>query len=90
VVLSGRLLESEPELIEQAAMDLSLLARVIVLESLPGAWAKHAAQGAAILADGLAGGCYAPVVEQLALKTASGTVLDWLHHARARSANWIA
>jgi len=82
IVLSGRLLESEPELTEQVAMDLSLLGRVIVLESLPNAWVKHAAQGAAILADGLAGGKYAPVVEQLALKTASGTVLDWLHHAR--------
>jgi predicted butyrate kinase (DUF1464 family) len=83
VVLSGRLRESEPELIEQVAMDLSLLARVIELKSLPGAWVKHAAQGAAILADGLACGQYALLVEQLALKTASGTVLDWLHHPRA-------
>jgi predicted butyrate kinase (DUF1464 family) len=82
VVLSGRLLESEPQLAEQVALDLSRLARVMMLESLPGAWVKHAAQGAAILADGIAGGKYAPLVEHLELKTSSGTVLDWLHHPR--------
>jgi predicted butyrate kinase (DUF1464 family) len=83
VVLSGRLLESEPELAEQVALDLSLLVRVIMLESLPGAWVKHAAQGAAILADGLAGGQHAALVEQLVLKAASGTVLDWICHPRS-------
>ncbi len=83
VVLSGRLLESEPKRAEQVALDLDVLVRVVVLESLPGAWVKHAAQGAALLADGLAGGRYAPLVDHLALKTASGTVLDWLHHPRS-------
>ncbi len=82
VVLSGRLLESAPELIEEVANDFSLLARAIKLESLSGAWVKQAAQGAAIVADGLAGGRYAPLVEQLALEAASGTVLDWLCHSR--------
>jgi predicted butyrate kinase (DUF1464 family) len=82
VVLSGRLLETEPELTEQVALDLSLLVRVVMLESLPEAWVKHAAQGAAVVADGLAGGRYAPLVDHLALKAAGGTVLDWLHHAR--------
>jgi predicted butyrate kinase (DUF1464 family) len=82
VVLSGRLLESEPELAEQAALDLGLLSRVIALPSLPGAWVKHAAQGAVVLADGLAGGKYTPLVEHLELRAASGTVLDWLHHSR--------
>jgi predicted butyrate kinase (DUF1464 family) len=82
VVLSGRLLESEQELVEEVAADLSLIVRVVHLESLPGAWVKHAAQGAALLADGLACGQYTSLVEQLALKAASGTVLDWVYHTR--------
>lgn len=82
VVLSGRLLERVPELVDRVAMDVSLLVRVLTLESLPGAWVKHAAQGAALLADGLAGGRYAPLVEQIELKSAGGSVLDWLYHSR--------
>jgi predicted butyrate kinase (DUF1464 family) len=45
-----------------------------------------AARGAAILADGLAGGRYAPLVDQLALRDASGTVLD---HLRLHGADRI-
>lgn len=82
VVFSGRLLEAEPDLAEEVANDFSLLGPAIFLEPLPGAWVKHAAQGAAILADGLAGGRYAPLVEHLRLKEASGTVLDWICHSR--------
>jgi predicted butyrate kinase (DUF1464 family) len=82
VVLSGSLLKREPELVGQVARDLSLLVRVLTLPSLPGAWVKHAAQGAALLADGLAGGCYAPLVKQIELKSASGSVLDWLYLPR--------
>ena len=82
VVLSGRLLENESELAEHVALDLSLLSGAIALPSLPGAWVKHAAQGAAILADGLAGGKYAPLVKHLELKAAGGTVLDWSHYPR--------
>jgi predicted butyrate kinase (DUF1464 family) len=48
--------------------------------------AKAAAQGAAMLADGLAGGRYAPLVERLRLREASGTVLD---HLRMRGAGSI-
>jgi predicted butyrate kinase (DUF1464 family) len=40
--------------------------------------AKHAAQGAALMADGLAGGSAAPLVERLGIRDASGTVLDHL------------
>jgi predicted butyrate kinase (DUF1464 family) len=82
VVLSGRLLESEPDLAEEVAADLSLIVRVVFLESLPGAWVKHAAQGAALVADGLAGGRFAWLVEHLALKAANGTALDWICHPR--------
>ena len=40
---------------------------------------KEAAQGAAVIADGLAGGRFAPIVETLGIRAASGTVLDWLY-----------
>lgn len=89
VVLSGRLLESEPSLVEELAADLSLTTRVVVLESLPGAWVKHAAQGAALLADGLAGGQSASLVEHLALRAASGTVLDSIVHPRVEESDFV-
>jgi len=41
--------------------------------------AKQAAQGAALLADGLAGGRYAALVDALGIREASGTVLDHLY-----------
>jgi predicted butyrate kinase (DUF1464 family) len=40
--------------------------------------AKDAAQGAAVLADGLAGGRYAVLVDRLAIREASGSALDHL------------
>jgi predicted butyrate kinase (DUF1464 family) len=83
VVLSGRLLETEPALAAEVETDLGRLAPVVRLASLPGAWVKHAAQGAALLADGLAGGPHAPLVEHLRLKAAAGTALDWLRQPRA-------
>jgi predicted butyrate kinase (DUF1464 family) len=49
-----------------------------LLASLPGAWVKHAAQGAALLADGLAGGRHSDLVASLALHSASGGVCDYL------------
>jgi predicted butyrate kinase (DUF1464 family) len=41
--------------------------------------AKAAAQGAALIADGLAGGAAASLVESLGIRDARGTVLDHLH-----------
>jgi predicted butyrate kinase (DUF1464 family) len=51
-----------------------------------GSRANTAAQGAALLADGLAGGRYAPLVERLRLREAGGTALD---HLRMRGAGRI-
>jgi predicted butyrate kinase (DUF1464 family) len=41
--------------------------------------AKHAAQGAALIAEGLAGGEAQRLVETLGLRDARGTVLDYLY-----------
>jgi predicted butyrate kinase (DUF1464 family) len=40
--------------------------------------AKQAAQGAALMADGLAGGSSAELIETLGIRDAHGTVLDHL------------
>ena len=48
--------------------------------------AKAAAQGAAVLADGLAGGRYAALVERLGVRDASGSALD---HLRIHGADQI-
>jgi predicted butyrate kinase (DUF1464 family) len=83
VVLSGRLLETETAFVEEVARALAGFGTVRRLPALPGAWVKHAAQGSAVLADGLAGGRHAELVERLGLRRAGGTVLDWLRHPRA-------
>jgi predicted butyrate kinase (DUF1464 family) len=82
IVLSGRLLETQAELVGEVTTYLSQLAPVERLESLAGAWVKHAAQGSALIADGLAGGRSAALVEHLRLREASGTILDSVNHPR--------
>jgi predicted butyrate kinase (DUF1464 family) len=82
ILLSGRLLETQTDLAASVAKELARLGMVARLESLPGAWVKHAAQGAALLADGLAGGRHSFLVERLELGRAGGTALDWICHPR--------
>ena len=38
--------------------------------------AKRAAQGAAFIANGLSGGVYEPIIDNLKIKNASGSILD--------------
>jgi predicted butyrate kinase (DUF1464 family) len=83
VVLSGRLAETQPDLCAEVAADLGRFGEVSRSVGLPGAWVKAAAQGAALLADGLAGGRASALVDHLRLREAAGTVLDWLTHPRA-------
>jgi predicted butyrate kinase (DUF1464 family) len=83
IILSGRLLDLHPEETALLREELARLAPCNTLRSLEGAWVKHAAQGAAVLADGLAGGNFQPVVDSLRLREARGTVLDHLTHPRA-------
>jgi predicted butyrate kinase (DUF1464 family) len=79
VILSGRLARADSvrdELARRvAALDAAL--SVHVLAGFTSA-AKQAAQGAALIADGLAGGRSAALVEALGIREARGTVLDHL------------
>ncbi len=62
----------DPEIGDMTRESLSRFGVVSPLPSLPGAWVKHAAQGAALLADGLAGGRHNDLVESLALRRRIG------------------
>ncbi|HEU4564490.1 MAG TPA: DUF1464 family protein, partial [Gemmatimonadaceae bacterium] len=77
IVLSGRMARLERVRcgIERA---LGGHAPVRLLEGLA-AVAKEGAQGAALIADGLAGGRCAPLVETMRLREAGGTALDHLY-----------
>ena len=75
-VLSGRH-AADPDVRQMLERKLGLLAPVRTLVGFA-AEAKAGAQGAAVMADGLLGGRYRAVVEQLHLREARGTALDYL------------
>ena len=72
VLVAGRL-ASTPGLLDALAERLAGVAPV-----RPALAVKTAARGAALLADGLAGGTYAPLVDRLRLREARGGALDHL------------
>jgi hypothetical protein len=72
VLVSGRL-ASAPGVLDALAERLQRLAPV-----RPALAVKSAARGAAMLADGLAGGSHAPLVARMRLQEARGGVLDHL------------
>ncbi len=76
-VLSGRLAHVEP-LADAIRQRLDAFAPTRVLEGFAHT-AKEGAQGAALVADGLAGGVNGPLVERLAIREARGSVLDHLY-----------
>jgi predicted butyrate kinase (DUF1464 family) len=83
IVVSGRLARL-PDLVAALASALDDVAPVIAL--VPGR-ASAAAHGAALLADGLAGGSNADLARALRLRESSGTALD---HVRVAGWNSIA
>ena len=85
ILVAGRLAAASG-LIEGLDRRLAAVAPVRAVGG-PGALVKTAAQGAALLADGLAGGRHAPLVDALRLREASGTALD---HLRMRGAEGIS
>ena len=76
ILLSGRAL-AEPGVEARLSAELAALAPVRRLEGFARV-AKTAAQGAAIVADGLAGGRWATLVDAMRLRAAGGTALDHL------------
>ncbi len=75
IFLSGRGL-TQPEIATLVEKASAQFGRVIRLPMLPGASVKHAAQGAAILADALAGGGFGPLAESLQITSATGSIWD--------------
>lgn len=78
ILISGRLCRTEKirqELVRRLSRFGFPVRRVRGLANV----AKEAAQGAALLADGLAGGPLAELVEVMEIRGASGTVLDHLY-----------
>lgn len=87
VILSGRLagLTSMRDHVTRRLAPFTRGGTIQVLQGFAGS-AKHAAQGAALLADGLAGGSSAPVVDALGIRDARGTLLDYLYVISAETA----
>jgi predicted butyrate kinase (DUF1464 family) len=77
VLVSGRA-AADGDFVERLGGMLTGVASVRPLAGFATA-AKQGAQGAALLADGLAGGRCRPLVQHLRIRQASGTVLDHLH-----------
>jgi predicted butyrate kinase (DUF1464 family) len=87
VILSGRVAHIprvHDELVRRIPVALPR-ARIRTLTGFGGT-AKQGAQGAAVIADGLAGGRFAPIVDALGIRGATGTVLDYLYVISAADA----
>lgn len=84
IVISGRL-SRIPGFYQPVAAALAPFGPVRCVRSIT-RHTKEAAQGAALLADGLAGGANAPLVQALRLREATGTALDHLYAKRAAEA----
>ncbi len=79
ILLSGRLAKID-DFFTPLQKQLSDIAPVRRIQGLPNIQiAKEAAQGAAIIANGLANGKYKPLIETMKLLEAQGTVLDHIY-----------
>ena len=75
ILVSGRL-SKVPGLLEELRMRLGV-APVRMVKGIGAESIKEAAQGAAVIADGLAGGKYSELIDVMRIREAKGTVLDY-------------
>src|SRR5262249_24103894 len=85
VILSGRLARVVGDELTRRLRIAIAGVSVHVLDGFA-AVAKQAAQGAALIADGLAGGQWTSLVETMGIREASGSVLDHLYVISAADA----
>lgn len=85
ILISGRLTRMK-KVKDELTNRLSGIAPVKKLESLRGTNipVKKASQGYAMVAEGLAGGAYADLIEWMKITDAEGTALDHLYHPRGK------
>ena len=83
LLLSGRLCRV-PAICRRLAQALEPFAPVRRVAGLTSV-VKEAAQGAALIAEGLAGGQFEPLVDTMRIRDASGTVLDHLYVSNAEA-----
>ncbi len=83
ILLSGRLTRV-PFLVEDLAQRMKQFGIPVSQVQRLGEKSKEAAQGAALFAEGLAGGPSASLIETMRLKECSGTVLDWITLPQAK------
>lgn len=84
ILLSGRVARA-PSVVRELHLRMSPIAPVRRLHGYASV-AKEAAQGAALIADGLAGGRHAVLTDIMGIRDASGTVLDHLRIITAETA----
>lgn len=82
IILSGRLTRI-PQIFEELSKRLEKIAPIARVKGLEGATiAKEAAQGMALIGEGLAGGYFRELVEHLEITKARGTTFSWVYHPR--------
>lgn len=90
ILLSGRY--SKHEMLRNLIIEkLYEIAPVRNLGGIPGSKiSKEAAQGYAIVGDGLHGGFFSNLVKHMKIDLSRGTVLDWVFHPRLKNAKkWL-
>ena len=85
ILLSGRLtrIKGIREMIEERLSDYGEVRQIGWLEGAREV--KEAAQGYAMVADGLAGGVFKKLIEWMKIPEASGTTLDYIVHPKKKS-----